>query len=322
MRSFNLFCLLTLGSGLTIGCTRQQTADYAVVDETYVHKYGAQLPSHDWRARGESGQVISTLSNGITVCKNYEYGILNGQTTYTFPYRNDLERIENYSNNKLSQEMIFYASGAPKKQTDFHKDGSKRIVMWYDNGAPQNIEEYDHSGMFVRGESYDLEHNLEAWVDGREGMRVSRDPYGQLIERDTVQKGLMVSRTTYHLNGAPKEVIPYTDSIIDGTLKTFYPDGEPDSIEIWSKGKQHGIATVYQNGEKSAEIPYEEGLKHGIEKHYLSGAAVVEEVTWRKGIKHGRSTSYIGQKTMNQWFFQGSPVSQGNYEILSRSPNL
>jgi len=69
-------------------CSRYEccTEEAAVIDETYMHKYGMAVPSDFWTASGEDGSVISTLADGVVVSRNYSSGMFHGDTTYTYPH--------------------------------------------------------------------------------------------------------------------------------------------------------------------------------------------------------------------------------------------
>lgn len=320
MQSRYLIGLIGVTACICTSCAQQDGSQEIVVETTFVHTYGVEVPPQDWNERGKNGQVISTLSNGVQVSNSYSGGILEGETSYTFPYRTNIQKIDTYANNAVTRSVEFYPSGAPRQETTYLADGQRQVRSWYENGAPQNIETYDSNGLLTKGESFDLQHHRESWVDGNEGMRVVRDEYGQLVSRDTIQNGVMTYRTTYHANGAPKSISPYSNSgMVHGVLKTYLPDGEPDTVEEWVDGKQQGITIVFRNGEKYAEISYVNGVKNGLERHFLDGDLVVEEITWKDNLKHGPAMSYVGETMVSEWFYQGKPVTKGNYEILIRS---
>jgi len=321
MRIKGNFVGVAIVCGLLSGCTQNVSDSCPIVKEKFVHKYGVEIEPSDWSARGQHGKIISTLANGVTVSKNYEAGILNGPTTYTYPHSDQIEKVETYQSNNVVKEQTFYASGVPKQELNFQPDGSIRALSWYENGSPKTLEEYDSKNALLQGQYYDIQHNLDGWVDGKEGMRVTRDGYGQLISRDTVHDGSIVSRTTYHPNGTPKAINCYKNGIIDGECRTFLPAGEPASVEQWENGRQHGTTVLYQNGEKFAEVPYSCGNKHGVERRYKDGTTVIEETSWKNGLKHGPSVKYVEGVVSSEWFYQGQPVTRGNFEILIRSPS-
>jgi uncharacterized lipoprotein NlpE involved in copper resistance len=66
-----------------VGCKNSSQKD--VVKETYLHKYGVPVAKEDWSRNGKDGQVVQLHSDGITITRTYQKGILDGEITYTFP---------------------------------------------------------------------------------------------------------------------------------------------------------------------------------------------------------------------------------------------
>lgn len=300
---------------VTTACNRTpRNVGCDVVEETYVHKYGVPVPQQDWQARGEHGQVISTLKDGVIVTKQFNGGILDGDTTYTFPHSNLIEKIQTYSKGTLTKETLYYHSGVPMQETLIQANGSKNVKIWYENGSPKNIEDYDTAGLLTQGQYYDGRNQLEARIDNGEGIRHMRDAYGQLLSKDTIQGGVLTTGTTYHPNGSPKEITPYVKGVVEGERRTYLPAGEPNTVEQWVGGKQHGATVQYQNGEKVSEATYVNGSKTGLERHYRDGSEVIGEISWKSDQKHGPSTSYAGENPQTEWFLQGKPVSKAKFD--------
>ncbi len=300
-------------------CSRGRSPEVQVVEETYVHKYGIDIPPEDWKSRGENGQVVSTLNNGVVVAKTYADGRVHGDTTFTFPYSAQIHRVEAYVNNQMVKETINYPSGAPMQQVSQTAEGGKLISMWYENGAPMSVEEYDLKDLLEHGEYYNLNHSIDSRVDDYEGIRTLHDRYGTLSSRETVQAGEVTEQVTYYPNGAPKTVTPYIHAIVSGVCKHFLQGGEPRSIEEWTDGKQHGLTTLFENGERVSEILYVNGEKNGVEHRYRNGNELVQEITWVEGKRHGPCKTCLGKVPQIEWYFRGEPVTKGNFDVLSRS---
>lgn len=305
---------------LTVGCVRQH--NFEVVDETYVHKYGVAVPPDYWNSSGQHGAIISKLADGVTVSRSYESGILDGETTFTFPHSDKCQKKQIYAKNKLVKEIDYFLDGSPRQEISYDLPTSSReVTTWYTTGSPKSHEKYEGEILFS-GEYYNTSNQRDSFVDNYEGARVNRDDYGQIICRDLIQEGTKILTTTYHPNGAPLEQIPYKNGVIEGYKKTFYPGGEPNTVEHWSKGSQNGITTVYQNGEKYADVSYVNGRKNGVERRYKDGTIVVEEVYWENDRQHGPMNTYVGDSVKTDWYFQGQPTSRVNYEILMNHPNI
>lgn len=299
-----------------LGCSKKHECERGVVQSSYVHKYGLTMSQDDWEARGGDGQVVTILHDGVTVTKNCQDGVLDGDTTYTFPHSQTFSRVETYRQGALAKQVDNFASGLPMREEEMTASGSNIVTSWYETGKPQAVEEYS-AGRLVMGKYYDASGNNDAEVMNGEGTRKRRDGYGQLLSSDTIQNGEKVMRITYHPNGAPKEQTPYKNGLVNGSKKTFLPGGEPNTIESWVQGEQQGITLVYRNGEKYAEVPYQHGVKMGVERRYKDGSVLQEEITWFADQRQGPTNVYVNDVVQTHWYYQGKMVSKVAYEQLS-----
>lgn len=299
---------------LTAGCNSGYRED--VVCETYVHRYGVELPPEEWSERGQHGQVVSTLKDGVTVSRTYDSGVLHGETTHTFPHRDTIQKREIYDQGILTQEFLCHSNGLPYKQTIHTAPARQSTIVWYDSGAPQCKEEYEN-GMLVQGEYFTLNNSQETFVTNQNGTRICRDPYGELEHVDEIKNGQIQVRTTYHPNGTPSAITPYINGQPEGQKRLFLPDGQPKAIETWVKGQQHGATTLFENGEKCGELPYVYGKIHGTEYRYRDdGKVIVSETSWMQGRKHGPSYAYVGDVKKTDWYYKGRLVNKQTYDAL------
>ena len=312
----NVILLLVAATAASSGCIRRIHDPHEVVDQAYIHRYGVPVECENWQAQGASGQVVTTLKSGVVVTSSYAGGQLHGDTRYTYPHSDLTERTETYEANTLVKEVKFCRNGTPSQETTYPSQGAQKVVSWYDNGAPQSTEHLEN-GLIVKGEYYDMSHRPDSRVDSANGFRTRRDSFGNMLGVDTVIDGVVTVTKTFHPNGAVREEIPYVNGKVEGQLKTYLPDGVPLTIETWVQGEKTGITKQFENGELTAEIPYVRGIKEGTEKHYRNGKIVVEEITWSNDQRHGPSSSYIGEVTKVDYFFQGNPVSRASFERMS-----
>ncbi len=193
-------------------------------------------------------------------------------------------------------------------------EGYVKITQWYNCGTPRCIETYSNN-LLVEGEYFDGQNNSESRVTQGNGEKVHRDRFGQFLYLDKVENGIVTRRTCYHPNGTIRQIFPYDcNGNICGIVRTYHPDGSPDTIETWENNQQHGITVVYQNGEKVSETPYVSGKKHGLEKRYLRGDIVTQEVTWYEDYVHGPCYSYYGDSVQTDWYYRGKVTTRSNYD--------
>jgi antitoxin component YwqK of YwqJK toxin-antitoxin module len=306
--------LATLSIFLT-ACSGNRTNQAEVIDETYVHRYGVAVPSDFWESSGEHGSVVSTLSDGVVVTKNYSSGTLDGETTYTYPHSSQIRKSESYQMGTLTKETDFYYDGTPKTTTAYNSPNPEMTstTTWYLSGTPRSVECYANQQL-VTAEYFTPLNQRDARIENGQGTRLIRDDQGELISTDTFQDGQMTLRQTYHPNGSPREVIPYQNGLVDGVKRSYQPAGEPDAVEQWANGKQEGMTILYHHGEKFAEIPYVNNVKHGVECRYRDGTTKIQEVSWSEGNLHGPTRTYIGDNVKAEWFYKGQSTSKADYE--------
>lgn len=318
MRHLTLFGIAALGL-LTSSCCQNSCND-SVVDQKYIHKYGVAVPSDYWTSSGEHGSVVTSMTDGVVITRSYASGLLDGETTYSFPHSDQIQKKEIYVNGTITKEMGFFFDGTPSYEIIYDSPlGSKRVACWYHNGTPKSIEQLS-GDLLISGEYYTSCNQHDSTVENYYGTRLVRDDYGQLVSTDMIEQGRMTARTTYHTNGTPKEIIPYTNDLVHGSKRCFNPAGEPDIVEEWAQGMQHGSTIVYQHGEKYAEVPYTYGVKHGVEKRYRDGQTVTQEITWENGLQHGATTTYAGDVSKTAWYYRGTETTKSNFDFMTTKP--
>jgi antitoxin component YwqK of YwqJK toxin-antitoxin module len=320
MRSSIILGSITL-LALTTACNRSNRYyddGQQVVTQSYVHKYGVEIDPVGWNERGGHGHVVSTQKNGVTVDQNYVEGVLDGETTYTFPHSSTKEKVVVYDKGNLMTETVLYPTGQKKMVTEYNPSRPDYLIIsqWYENGTQRSRETFT-SDRLDEGTYYDYKGEVESTVAQGSGNRFERDDLGNLISSDRFEDGDLIETTFYHPNRMTKEVIPYVNGTIQGMRKFYLVGGEPDRFEEWQNGRQTGVTIVFQHGEKVAEVPYVNGWKQGIERRFRDGQYVVEEVSWVNGMRSGSHTVYINDQATVDWFYNDKPVSKNMYDKLS-----
>lgn len=283
------------------------------VDRAYVHNYGVRVRPDYWVERGENGQVISTLRDGVTLTQTYCAGELHGDCVTTFPNSDQVHKTEFYEHNQLRKECEYYTSGVPKESCEWTGPKSRTVTCWYESGSPRCIEKFE-DGRLLSGEYFNTKNLRDSWVYNGEGERMTRDCEGRFVCRDEFLGGEVIRRTYYFPRKGPREIISFMDGVPHGERKTFYPDGSPCSTETWEHGRQNGVSVIFQNGERYAEIPYLDGKKNGLERRYADGCNLSQEVTWYNNQMHGPTYTYVGDSVQTDWFYKGRMTSRSNFE--------
>lgn len=299
----------------------QNDKDTDVVSQQYIHKYGFNMSKDEWQSRKKEGTSITVLANGVTVTNSYNNGILHGQTTYTFPSSSVIEKIFIYDNGTLIKEVDHDMKGLPYKEEVYEPNDRKIVTLWDKLGVPISIEQYENN-LLVDGKYYKPDNDLEASIENSSGIRIKRDRDGELLYKDKITNGELVSRTTYHSNGQIKSKMNFHNYQLHGNQINYSPGGEILMTMTWKKGKLDGMKTIYRNGNKIAEIPYINGLKHGVERHYDNEGKMTVEIHWENDRKHGSHRIYKENDTEIQWFYKGKAVSLKKFEEFSYREKL
>ncbi len=286
-----------------------------VVSEQYIHKYGFDMSKDEWQSRKE-GTSITVLDNGVTVTNSYNNGILHGQTAYTFPNSSIIEKTYHYDNGTLIKEVVNDSKGMPFKEEVYEPNNKKIVTLWDNLGVPISIEQYENNAL-VDGKYYKPDNELEASIENSSGNRIKRDRNGELLYRDKIEDGKLVSRTTYHFNGQIKSKMGYQNYQLHGDQINYSSNGDITMTMNWKEGKLDGVKTIYRNGKIIAEIPFLNGNRNGVEHHFDDTGKLTKEIHWENNKKHGSHRIYKENDTQIKWFYKGKAVSLKKFEEFS-----
>lgn len=311
---FGVSTLLTL-----VACHNDNKSN--VVAQKFTHKYGFDLTEEEWNTRTKEGTKIQTLDDGVTITESYNNGILHGNTTFSFPNSQIIQKIQQFENGILIKEAINDLQGCPYKEEQYEPNNKKIVTFWDALGVPISVEEYQNN-FLVTGKYYKPDNSLEATIDNSTGTRIKRDRNGELLYKDQIENGLLVFRTNFHSNGKIKSKMGFYNYLLHGSQTNYTHTGDVLMTMNWNMGNLDGMHTTYKNGVIIAEIPYLNGLKHGIERHYNTDKELISEIHWEKDKKHGSERIYDDVNTQVKWFFKGKEVSLKNFEDFSYREKL
>ncbi|NGX56448.1 MAG: hypothetical protein K1060chlam5_00691 [Candidatus Anoxychlamydiales bacterium] len=304
-----MFILMT--SFAFMSCNKDN--DSNVVTQHFVHKYGFDMSEDEWQDREKEGQSISVLDSGVTVTNSYDNGMLHGATTYTYPNSETIDTLYVYDQGSLVKEVSHDATGLPYKEEVYELDTKKTVTFWDKNGVPISVEQYEDEKL-INGKYYKPDNDIEASIQNGSGIRIKRDRDGELISKDTVEKGNLFSRTTYHPNGAIKSKMSFDGYQLHGEQLNYSPTGTVLMEMNWKHGELDGMKYVYQSGKKIKEIPYSNGKKNGVERHFDENSRLLVEIHWENDKKHGSHRVYSEENTDIKWYYKGKAVSLKKFE--------
>ena len=313
MRKFYL--LLSVSSILLFFSCQKKDDSQEIVSQRFVHKYGLDLSEEEWEKREKDGQVITVLDNGVTVTNTYSNGILNENTTFTYPDSDIIEQLLVYDEGTLIKKVHYDEVSIPVLEEVFDLDNRKTITRWNKEGVPLSVEEYEND-VLVKGEYFDKTNECETTVNEGTGYRTRRDRDNILLSKDTFQNGELVHRTTFHSNGTIQSENPYKSYLLHGKQITYSESGKPLMEALWKEGQLDGMKYLYSNGQKTTEIPFVSGKKHGVERHFDTNSNLVAEIQWNNDVRHGSSRYYGEEDTKIDWFYRGQNVSLKKFQMM------
>jgi len=310
-----LYLLLSISSVLLFFSCQKNDDSKEIISQRFIHKYGLDLSEKEWDKREKDGQIITVLDNGVTVTNTYASGILHGNSTFTYPDSDIIERLLVYDEGSAIKKVIYDEAGIPVMEEVYDLENRKTITRWNREGVPLSVEEYD-SDVLIRGEYFDKNNECETSITLGSGYRTRRDRNNILLSKDTFQDGELIHRTTYHSSETIQSENPYKNYLLHGNQITYSESGKPLMEATWEDGILNGMKYIYTNGQKTIEIPYITGKKHGLERHFDANSNLIAEIPWDNDVRHGSSRYFGEEDTKIDWFYKGKAVSLKKFQMM------
>lgn len=317
----HLFIFMSGTAFILSGCVHDNSEKTNIISKRYVHKYGYPVPKEEWQEHNYPGQVITALSDGVTVTSTYENGKLHGPTTYTFPHSQAIEKCIIYNQGQKVKETSYNSNSMPLQEWIQLSPQRYSLTSWYIEGCPMMVEEYAGNEL-IEGQYFTALNEIEARVEKGDGIRISRDQTGMLLSKEVVEGGYTVKKETYYPNRVPESISYYALGKLNGNKQTFTTSGEPLALEEWVNGQLHGKATYFRNGNRYLEISYLNNQKNGTERHYTDGDLLTQEINWENDLKHGSTIYYTDSDIQQHWFYAGQPVSKKKFDDYNQMDQM
>lgn len=317
----HLFILMSGTAFILSGCVHDNNDKTSVISKRYIHKYNYPVPKEEWQKHNYPGQVITNLSDGVTVTATYENGKLHGPTTYTFAHSQSIEKCIVYNQGQKVKETSYNSNSMPLQEWIQLSPQRYSLTSWYVEGCPMMVEEYAGNEL-IEGQYFTALNEIETRVEKGDGIRISRDQTGTLLSKEVIEDGYTVKKETYYPNGAPESIAYYALGKLNGNKQKFTANGEPLALEEWVNGQLHGKATYFRNGNRYLEISYLSNQKNGTERHYTDGDLLTQEIHWENDLKHGSTIYYADSDIQQQWFYAGQLVSKNKFDLYNQKDQM
>ncbi|MFW6107297.1 MAG: toxin-antitoxin system YwqK family antitoxin [bacterium] len=126
------------------------------------------------------------------------------------------------------------------------------------------------------------------------------------------------TKKTYHPNGKLSAETQFADGRPNGTIRSYDMDGRLLRQGTMKDGKRHGTLTEYwpKTGKPRRLIPYTEGKVDGLVREYYLNGKLKREMTFRSDIMHGVEKQYEadGSLARTRYWFDGDVVTKAEFQ--------
>jgi antitoxin component YwqK of YwqJK toxin-antitoxin module len=126
------------------------------------------------------------------------------------------------------------------------------------------------------------------------------------------------TKKTFHPNGKVASEATYVEGVIAGQSRTYDEEGRVLSVASYKKGKKHGDLTDYwpTNGNVKRVIPYRNGEVNGVAKEFYLSGKVKWERPFEDNVQHGIETHYEedGAVVRTKYWLKGEEVPKEEFE--------
>lgn len=225
-----------------------------------------------------------------------------------------------YESGKIHQIAFFQEGVLQGSSRLFFNSGKVQEIIPFDQGMVNGRREiYDEKGHLVRVQNY-LEGLPEGeWIDYYPTGQIARKtfykegvPHGKSIAWDEKGNETEKKEFFYGLRRIPPSAVveiallpDEEEEILEGVVKTAYPDGKPKTEESYSRGKLEGLRQAwYPSGKKAFEGAYQQGFPLGIHRTFSESGELLIEAHYAKGELEG---------PLREWYENGKPKIAAQY---------
>jgi len=267
----------------------------------------------------EKGNKLAEIS--------YEKGSLQGASTYYYPCGGIKKRAWFLQGKLQGMVEIYYENGTLKEEACY-KDGLREgeSSLFFSSGAKQG-EEFFLSGKLWSGSYYSLEGKLLSQIEEGNGVRAVFEK-DRLIALEEIQGGVQQGNVQFfdkqgklscqfflyqQIKHGPEDIyypgssqkhlsIDWYEGRIQGSVRTWYPNGKVESEKEYSQNKKNGLSTAW----------YEDGSLMLIEE--FENDALLKGKYFKKGVSHTTSEVEEGKGVATIFDAKGMLIRRIDYE--------
>ncbi len=267
--------------------------------------------------------AYDSLTHRVTMTGNYEEGVKTGKWKSYYSYSGKLAKKFIFGNEGTATAKYFYESGELWAEGALNSSLGKEGEWTYYNkyGFVIKTETYMHDTLNGPMRKYRVSFTLNRtysnclWQEYNYNMgKISDTAKMYDINTGKLKYSLEVNdnrpdgQFTAYAHGHVVTTGQLNDSIKNGLWKEYYPGTDQIFREAnYKNGKFDGsVITYFENGQKKKEEQYRDGWQSGIQKTYYKNGMLKSAETWDYNVPDGPASYYdstSGQKTKDLTYF-------------------
>jgi antitoxin component YwqK of YwqJK toxin-antitoxin module/Tfp pilus assembly protein PilF len=270
-----------------------------------------------WKSYNINGYLYSE--------ENYTAGKRNGKTTY-YHENGKIEsetEYENgdavgyfkeyYKNGNLKREGAFLSDQKAGEWKQYYADGKIQSVVFYKNGSQDQWQQfYSGNGKLEYEELIELDYVKK---------RLEYDSLGNFQE-SVLDKGTGVLEFKYP-NGKTQWKINYKNSMMQGDLLSYYPNGKVLVTKTYVDDEPNGpVKFYYPSGQLKQESNFVNGNLHGNVIDYYEDGNIKSKFEYQYGAESGKTTFYYPNKQVQTEYSYKNDRLHGPTKYYSESGDL
>lgn len=201
---------------------------------------------------------LTTDENGNYIYQEYDN---DGKLNYSYAFDRNGKRTGRwicYTEEGIDEECVM-ENGMMKEHTEHYQEGKYRKSL-FDNDVLLSSSFYKENNALYKTISYD-------WSDGKLTEFIRHWDYN--ADGDTIIRKRINGKTegpyiVKYAGGNLKTVANYSDDLLDGEHKTYYPNGQLHNHTYFEKGRYSGtFLSYYDSGEIKQKGTFENGQLEG-----------------------------------------------------------
>jgi antitoxin component YwqK of YwqJK toxin-antitoxin module len=229
------------------------------------------------------------------------------------------EEYDYEGQNKTGDYIEYYENGKIKRQGMFNANlynGS--WVYYYENG---NIKA---EGKFINGNGQDVSEISGIPKNGRDGLWVFKYETGQKKEESIYKSGKINGEfKSFFKNGNIETIETDINGIANGAYRKYFENGKLKEEGNFNNNKVHGIVKKYnESGNLLYEVNFNQGIKNGTEREFFPSGKTNKEFQYKNGKQDGLCKDYYENGNIKSEITMRNDKEHGPFKSYFENGNI